>query len=118
MSGECTAELVAICISHSIFEKKSALASMMRLPVMGSRYAGPLFGGDTCTYWLTVAPDSAFARGGPLHLYGPFHQPSPPVSRAGVPMPKISPSDFAGCGRGRYRDPATHRCRGPADVPN
>lgn len=66
-----------------------------------------------------AAADIAFARGGPLHLLGPFDHPSVPVSRAGIPTPSISPSDLlAGCGRGRYRDPATHRCRGPADVPN
>jgi hypothetical protein len=66
-----------------------------------------------------IAPTRAHARGGPLHLRSPFDQPSLPVSRAGVPSPIISPSDLlAGCGRGRYRDQATHRCRGPADVPN
>ena len=67
---------------------------------------------------LTVAASTlAQARGGPLHLYGPWQ--SQPVSRAGIPTPSMSPKDFlAGCGRGRYRDPATQRCRGPADVTN
>jgi len=39
--------------------------------------------------------------------------------RAGPPTisQPVSPSDFlGGCGRGRYRDPATQKCRGPADV--
>ena len=64
-----------------------------------------------------TAPTLVQARGGPLHLNGPFNPQSQPVSRAGVPTPSVSPKDFlAGCGRGRYRDPATHKCRGPADV--
>lgn len=30
-----------------------------------------------------------------------------------------SPSEgFGGCGRGRYRDPSTRKCRGPADFGN
>ena len=57
----------------------------------------------------------AFARGGPLHL---FHsQQKQPVARAGIPTPSLSPTELlGGCGRGRYRDAETHRCRGPADV--
>jgi hypothetical protein len=63
-----------------------------------------------------TAPTLVQAAGGPLHLRGPWQQP-PPVSRAGIPTPSVSPQDFlAGCGRGRYRDSATHKCRGPADV--
>jgi hypothetical protein len=58
-----------------------------------------------------IAVNSALAKGGgPLHLFKT-------VSRAGVPGLSVSPSDLlAGCGRGRYRDPATHKCRGPADT--
>jgi hypothetical protein len=34
-------------------------------------------------------------------------------------LPKTSSFDnLGGCGRGRYRDAATHRCRGPADFGN
>ena len=63
-----------------------------------------------------IADNSALAKGGPLHL---FKSQSPPVSRAGVPTPSFLPSDFlSGCGHGRYRDAATHRCRGPADIGN
>ena len=52
----------------------------------------------------------------PAHLRGPFQDP-PPISRAGIPSPSLSPADFlSGCGRGRYRDPATQKCRGPADI--
>ena len=40
-----------------------------------------------------------------------------PVARAGIPTPSVSPSELlGGCGRGRYRDPGTRTCRGPADV--
>jgi hypothetical protein len=37
---------------------------------------------------------------------------------AGVPNFKLRlPSEtFGGCGRGRYRDPRTHKCRGPGDL--
>jgi hypothetical protein len=28
---------------------------------------------------ITLTPSSAVARSGPLHLFGPFHQQSPPV---------------------------------------
>jgi hypothetical protein len=59
---------------------------------------------------VSAAADATFAKGGPLHLF---------TSRAGPPTisQPVSPSDFlGGCGRGRYRDPATQKCRGPADV--
>jgi hypothetical protein len=61
-----------------------------------------------------IAVNSALAKGGgPLHL---FKSQLPPVSRAGVPGLSVSPCDLlTDCGRGRYRDPATHKCRGPAD---
>jgi hypothetical protein len=63
-----------------------------------------------------IATGPALARGGPLHL---FDSQRPSVSRAGVPALSVSPSDLlGGCGRGRYRDAATQRCRGPADVGN
>jgi hypothetical protein len=69
---------------------------------------------------IVTAPILAQARGGPLHLYGPFSTPAEAADRAGTqvrPTPTEPPNDFlAGCGHGRYRDPATHRCRGPADV--
>ena len=69
-------------------------------------------------YGLTILLVSPIlAKGGPMHL---FPSQLPPVSRAGVPtlhMP--SPNQFfSGCGHGRYRDAATQRCRGPADVGN
>ena len=71
---------------------------------------------------LTVAtPTLAHAGGGPLHLYGPFRTQAEAAERADFHASNLTPSEpsndfLAGCGRGRYRDPATHRCRGPADV--
>jgi hypothetical protein len=59
---------------------------------------------------LSVVQDAAFAKGGVVHLF---------ASRAGPPAIShpVSPSEFlGGCGRGRYRDPLTQKCRGPADL--
>jgi hypothetical protein len=64
---------------------------------------------------LGTIPVAALAKGGPLHLFESQRQ---PVARAGAPAFSLPPpSEFlAGCGRGRYRDPTSHSCRGPADV--
>ena len=64
---------------------------------------------------LVVNP--ILAKGGPLHL---FPSQLPPVSRAGVPTLHLPPLNefLSGCGHGRFRDAATQRCRGPADVGN
>ena len=63
---------------------------------------------------ILAAPGGALAKGGYVRRPEPV-----PISRAGVPTPQLSPSDFlSGCGRGRYRDPGTQKCRGPADVGN
>ena len=59
---------------------------------------------------VSAAADAACAKGGTLHLF---------TSRAGPPVisQPVSPSDIlGGCGRGRYRDPASQKCRGPADI--
>jgi hypothetical protein len=62
-----------------------------------------------------VSVDLAVA--GPLHLFDSQKQ---TASRAGVPTLTLPPANelLSGCGHGRYRDAATHRCRGPADVGN
>ena len=36
-------------------------------------------------------------------------------TRATVPQSPFPSDGSVGCGRGRYRDPRTHKCRGPAD---
>jgi hypothetical protein len=59
----------------------------------------------------------AMAKGG-TNMHEMASQPQP-VARAGPPTLSLPPpSEFlAGCGRGRYRDPTTRSCRGPADIP-
>ena len=60
---------------------------------------------------VSIASDAAFARGGPLHLFSSeAHHPT--VSETVVSTSFV----FAGCGRGRYRDSAMQKCRGPADL--
>ena len=54
-----------------------------------------------------IAPHEASARGGPLHLF----------SRAEATTATTT-ATFGSCGGKRYRDPNTHRCRGPADFGN
>jgi hypothetical protein len=57
------------------------------------------------------------AKAGQLSLYGPFDpRREPHVVRPETTSSISSGGAFAGCGRGRYRDPSTHQCRGPADV--
>jgi hypothetical protein len=63
-----------------------------------------------------LTPDAASAKGGTLHL---FVSHSAASSLAQPPAPGVSASSLlGGCGHGRYRDPATQRCRGPGDVRN
>jgi hypothetical protein len=64
---------------------------------------------------LMAGTSPALAKGGPLHLFESQRQ---PVVRAGAPTLSLPPPGefLAGCGRGRHRDQATQKCRGPADV--
>jgi hypothetical protein len=58
-----------------------------------------------------IACDAASAKGGTLHLF------SSEARAAIVSEPVVSPSVvLAGCGRGRYREPTTQKCRGPAEI--
>ena len=41
-----------------------------------------------------------------------------PKANVPTPQPPLLNESFGGCGRGRYRDPRTHKCRGPADFGN
>ena len=60
---------------------------------------------------VSIPYDAAFAKGGTLHLF------SSDVRLPIVSEPVNSPSlVLAGCGHGRYREPATQKCRGPADI--
>lgn len=60
-----------------------------------------------------AAPDVASAKGGPLHLFS-SQAPQAPSASQGPTINQI----LAGCGRGRYRDPVSQKCRGPADIRN
>ena len=60
---------------------------------------------------VSIICDGAFAKGGTLHLF------SSDIRLPIVSEPVNSPSlVLAGCGRGRYREVATQKCRGPADI--
>jgi hypothetical protein len=62
---------------------------------------------------------NGWADFGPPKLLASFYGPLKPGadSLADHAALELGKSDFlSGCGRGRYRDPATHRCRGPADI--
>jgi hypothetical protein len=57
-----------------------------------------------------------------LSLYSPFDYRYPgnsdyprPKSDVSQPPP-VASGGLIGCGRGRYREPATQRCKGPADL--
>jgi hypothetical protein len=61
-----------------------------------------------------VASSPALANGGTIRRSEPV-----PTELTTPSLPQASSFDnLGGCGRGRYRDPATHRCRGPADFGN
>jgi hypothetical protein len=57
-----------------------------------------------------------------LSLYSAFDYRHPGNSGYARPKPDVSQphpvasNGLMGCGRGRVRDPATHQCRGPADL--
>jgi hypothetical protein len=55
----------------------------------------------------SAALDAAFPKGGVVHLFA-AHTPS----ASQLPSPR---EFLGGCGRGRYRDRVTQKCRGPAD---
>jgi hypothetical protein len=64
---------------------------------------------------IIAAPTTVIAKGGHDRLVE-----SMPI-KTELPTPsavELPPSQFMGCGSKRYRDPVTHKCRGPADVGN
>jgi hypothetical protein len=62
--------------------------------------------------FVPFVPDDAPGKGGgPLTLHQPFT--AVPTYQQTLPS-----EGFGGCGRGRYRDPRTNKCRGPADFGN
>lgn len=63
--------------------------------------------------WPLSIPSAASA--GPLSLYGPFDQ-KHNGERADAPSSAAYLAALSGCGRGRFRETATHQCKGPADL--
>jgi hypothetical protein len=63
--------------------------------------------------WLLSLSSAASAS--PLSLYGPFDQ-KHNGERADWPSSAAYSEALLGCGRGRYRDPETLQCKGPADL--
>jgi hypothetical protein len=61
-----------------------------------------------------LVPGNAQGKGG-TNMHEKLSEPkaSEPTSQ-----PPLLNEGFGGCGRGRYRDPRTHKCRGPADFGN
>ena len=69
----------------------------------------------TLAMLMSIAPQEASAKGGTFHLWDAWS-----VSRAQAATLNSSRTEpttltLGGCGGKRYRDPITHRCRGPAD---
>jgi len=61
---------------------------------------------------LTVMVSApALAKGG----YVRRSEPVPLEATTGSIPHSLSIENFGGCGHGRYREPGTHKCRGPAD---
>ena len=103
-AGECTAGVAGGLYFSQYFWSENGVSITMWLLVMVLA-CRPVVCWDIRT--LTVAPDSGFARGGPLHLSGPFDRITGGFSRRG-PTPTKSPGDFSVCRRGRYRGAAPH----------
>ena len=67
---------------------------------------------------MSIAPHKASAKGGTFHLGVWSAVPraeATPVTPSQTEAAKPEPLSFGGCGGRRYRDPNTHRCRGPGD---
>jgi len=72
----------------------------------------------TLAFLVPIAPHEALAKGGVFHLFTPFSRAEAGASGS-RPEPKTEPlSVLGGCGGKRFRDPTTHRCRGPGDFGN
>ena len=63
--------------------------------------------------WPLSLPSATSAS--PLSLYGPFDQ-KHNGERTDASYSDTYLEALSGCGRGRYRETATHQCKGPADL--
>ena len=70
------------------------------------------------TLAILTAPHEALAKGGVIHLFSAAQAATVTSPRAEVTTETRSPTILGSCGGKRYRDPNTHRCRGPADLGN
>jgi hypothetical protein len=67
---------------------------------------------------ISIAPREASAKGGTFHFgtWSPVSRAeATPVTSSRTETAKPEALSFGGCGGRRYRDPNTHRCRGPGD---
>jgi len=80
----------------------------------------PLSGGIVLAVVLPIltAPHEVLAKGGVIHLFSAAQAATLTSPRSEVTTETHSPTILDSCGGKRYRDPNTHRCRGPADFGN
>jgi hypothetical protein len=67
---------------------------------------------------MSIATHEASAKGGTFHLgaWSPVSRAeATPITSSRTETANPEPLSFGGCGGKRYRDPNTHRCRGPGD---
>lgn len=67
----------------------------------------------TLAVLMSIAPREASAKGGTFHLFSTAEAATVTSARK-----EATSETFGSCGGKRYRDPNTHRCRGPADFGN
>jgi hypothetical protein len=72
----------------------------------------------TLAILMSIAPHEASARGGPLHLLDAWAVSQAQAATGASRNNPTTETLGVGCGGKRYRDPITHRCRGPADFGN
>jgi hypothetical protein len=81
--------------------------------VDGGFFARRLSIASALAFLMFIAPHEASAKGGVIHLFSAVSR-----AEAGTTVTPSRPeptSELSSCGGRRYRDPNTHRCRGPAD---
>jgi hypothetical protein len=66
---------------------------------------------------MSVAPHEASAKGGTFHLWSAWSRAEAATITSSRKEP-VTETLSVGCGGKRYKDPITHRCRGPADFGN
>ena len=65
---------------------------------------------------MLFAPHEASAKGGiKSNTFNPFSRAEAATITSSPVKPHATTETLGGCGGKRFRDPNTHRCRGPAD---